>query len=516
MRSIRKFKLHIIPKHYSALVFLIWVSFSQAAFSADFNAIDSQIAKYIDDSWTLLTRDNWLKCSVDPKLSVDELIVYLPRTEAIEQIKNKNPEWARQVKFAYLPEDARKIEKHGLLYLPHPYVVPGGRFNEQYAWDSYFIVLGLLESNRLTQAKQMIDNLIYELRHYGILLNANRSYYLGRTQPPLLTEMILAYYRRDPDKVWLNSTLPAIKTLHHHWTTPPRAIPAIGLSRYYSGGEGQTPEESQEYYSKVLSYFKTHPTEGEGRDNSLFYDTNGLTALFYIADRTIRESGFDITAKYGPFGIEILDFAAVDLNVLLYQMELDGKEIHEILGNKKEALQWQARANHRAHQINQFLWDESTGYYLDYNFKQKKRKYYPYATTFYPLWAGIASKKQAEALLKHMPEFLRNGGIVTSTHNSGLQWDYPFGWAPMQYFAVFGLERYGYHQLALEVAAKFMNTVKKGFEKDGAIFEKYDVISVSSRTEDKIKYSYSTNEVGFGWTNGVYLVFSNFLKTHLN
>ncbi|KTD73268.1 alpha,alpha-trehalase [Legionella tucsonensis] len=509
--------MHRTPKNlftYSSLI--ISVIFFQSSFSCNIDPVNLQVTQYIDKSWNRLTRDNWIQSSVDPKLLTDEFIVYLPESELIEKIKENNIKLVNKVNFEYLPKNYAHIKKHGLLYLPHPYVVPGGRFNEMYAWDSFFIELGLLESNRLNLAKNMVDNLIYEVVNYGIVLNANRTYYLGRTQPPVLTEMILAYYNKDPDKLWLKSTLPAIEKLYHHWTSPPRAIPHIGLSRYYSGGAGQTPEESPIYYAKVINYFRTHYISDY--DKALFYDpqNNKLTPLFYVADRTIRESGFDITAKYGPFGAGILDFAPVDLNVLLYQMERDTQKIYKILGKDNEAIKWQARAEMRAKYINQYLWDESTGYYLDYDFKKKKRKYYPFATTFYPLWAGIASKEQAAAVVKHIPDLLMKGGIVTSINNSGLQWDAPFGWAPLQYFAVLGLERYGYKRFAIEVAAKFINTVNRGFQRNHAIFEKYDVSTISTRTDNKIKYSYATNEIGFGWTNGVYLIFIKFLEQYDN
>ncbi|KTD66888.1 alpha,alpha-trehalase [Legionella steelei] len=504
--------MRIISKgQYLYRSILILILILQKALASEIDNVNLQVTRYIDKSWSLLTRDNWVQSSEDPKLLTDELIVYLPKDENIKAVRQKNIKCS-QIKFKYLPRDYTQIKKHGLLFLPYPYIVPGGRFNEMYAWDSFFIELGLLNNNRFTLAKGMVDNLIYEVLNYGTILNANRTYYLGRTQPPVLTEMILAYYQKDPNKLWLKSTLPAIKKLYHFWTSPPHAIPNIGLSRYYSDGEGPTPEESPLYYEKVLNYFKTHSITDY--DKKLFYDNqhNKLTRFFYIADRTIRESGFDITAKYGPFGIGILDYAPVDLNVLLYKMERDTQKIYEILGDSKEAMLWKDRANIRVNNINRYLWDESTGYYLDYDFKKKKRKFYPFVTTFYPLWAGIASKEQAAAVVRHLPDLLKKGGIVTSLNNSGLQWDAPFGWAPMQYFAVLGLEKYGYKKFAIEIAGKFINTVNSGFQKNHAIFEKYDVNTLSTRTDNKIKYSYATNEIGFGWTNGVYLVFSKFLE----
>jgi alpha,alpha-trehalase len=493
----------------SNYLFMLFIIISPNVFSQKSENTDLQIAQYIDKGWELLRRDNLLQPHIDPKLSSAEFIIYVPDNENIKELKKKktNP----HVQFAYLPKNHAEIKKHGLLYLPYPYVVPGGRFNEMYGWDSFFIVLGLLENNRFSLAKNMIDNFIYEINNYGMILNANRTYYLGRSQPPLLTEMILAYYDKVPDKNWLKHTLPAINKLHHFWTSAPHAIPQIGLSRYYAGGKGSTPEESPLYYEKVLNYFKNY--SGKKYNTQLYYDKekNQLTNLFYVADRTLRESGLDISAKYGPFGVEILDYAPVDLNTFLYKMEHDAQKINEILGNVEESIKWQKRAQIRANNINHYLWNERTGYYLDYNFKKKKQKYYPYATTFYPLWAGVASQKQAEAVKRHLQDLLLAGGIVTSTRNSGLQWDAPFGWAPMQYFAVLGLDRYGYKNQAREIADKFTNTVKSGFQKNHVIYEKYDVSEVNALTENKIKYSYATNEIGFGWTNGVYLILRNYL-----
>lgn len=489
--------------------------FVQHVLANDSDSLNSQVVHYIEDSWDLLTRShkNWLQSGIDPKLPIQKLIIYLPEKENIELIKSEiASNKSALIEFKHLPKNYAQIKEHGLLYLPHPYVVPGGRFNEMYGWDSFFIELGLLETNRLTLAKNMVDNVLYEIMNYGMILNANRTYYLGRTQPPFLTQMILAYYEKKPDNAWLQSTLPAINKLYNHWTSPPHSIPDLGLSRYYAGGQGITPEESPTYYEKVVRYFKTHSITDY--DKSLFFDEhkNQLTDLFYIADRTVRESGFDITAKYGPFGAGILDYAPVDLNVLLYKMEQDTQKILNILGQFKAANEWGQRAKHRAITINRYLWDQRAGYYYDYNFKTKERKIYPFATTFYPLWAGIASREQAAAVMSHVSDLLVKGGVVTSINHSGLQWDAPFGWAPMQYFAVLGLQKYGYSRLAVEIAQLFINTVNTGYERHHAIFEKYDVKTLSTRTDNKIKYSYTSNEIGFGWTNGVYMAFLKLLN----
>lgn len=482
--------------------------------------ISLQVNQYIDDSWVTLTRSTYkvLDAHADDKLPSAKTILYVPKKEDIAKIKEQiaketPPDKFSKIEIKYLPEDPTQVKEHGLLYLPYPYVVPGGRFNEMYGWDSFFIELGLLANNRIKMAKNMVDNIIYEIEHYGTILNANRSYYLQRSQPPFLTEMILAYYHKTGDKQWLKSTLPAINKLYQFWMTPPHLIPGLGLSRYYAGGVGATPEESPTYYQKALEYYKTHNVGDY--DKSLYYDSkqNKLTDRFYIADRTVRESGFDISAKFGPFGAAILDYASVDLNVLLYRHEKEAGEIYSVLGDQHTAKIWEERAKIRAARINKYMWNESLGYYFDYNFKTHRLRPYVYATTFYPLWAGIASKEQADAVINNLPSLLASGGIVTSTYRPKLQWDAPFGWAPMQYFAVRGLAKYGYHDLAKDVARRFVHTVNKGYQEAHTIFEKYDVQSISTQSNTKIGFSYSTNETGFGWTNGVYLVFNNFLST---
>lgn len=476
------------------------------------NKITLQVDQYIKNTWDRLTRkkSDAVKAALDTKISNQKYLVYISRNEdmnkIIEEYKHSLPlkDFTR-LQIKYLPRNPSTIKEHGLLYLPYPYVVPGGRFNEMHGWDSYFIELGLLKHGRISLARNMVDNLIYEVNYYGTILNANRTYFMQRSHPPLLTEMVLAYFKKTKDKKWLKTTLPAIKRLYKYWMTPPHLIKEIGLSRYYAGGVGPTPEELPSYYEKVRHYYQN--TNVGDYDKKLFYDPtqNQLTPLFYIADRTVRESGFDISAKFGPFGAGILDYASVDLNVLLYQMEKQTSEIYQILNDKPAAEQWLQRAEKRAELINKYMWNESLGYYFDYNFKTHYLRPYVYATTFYPLWAGIASKEQANRIVANLPNLLAKGGIVTSAYRPKSQWDAPFGWAPFQYFAVKGLLNYGYQQAAQEIAKRFIGIVNSNFEKTHLLFEKYDVQDSGIYTENKINYGYNSNEIGFGWTNGVYL-----------
>jgi len=481
------------------------------------------VRAYIKKNWTTLRRSNHdlPAAARDPKLRLaagSPWPVYIPADEDRGRIEAELRAQLTEAELATialrsLPSDPRALHEHGLLYLPRPYVVPGGRFNEMYGWDSYFIQIGLLRDEEIAAARDMADNFVYEIEHYGTLLNANRTYYLTRSQPPFLTRMLLGVFARTKDRAWLEAAVPAVDKYYRFWTTAPHLIPEIGLSRYYDLGEGPAPEvESDErdaqgrsHYDRVRQYYRTHavPDYDVGR----FFDRKAdrLTGLFYKGDRSMRESGFDPSSRFGPFNADIVDYAPVCLNALLYQMERDGAEISRALADEERAEEWEARATERRSRIDRYLWDEASGLYLDYDFALKRRRHYPFATTFYPLWAGAASAPQAARVVKNLGLFEAPGGLLTSTTVSGNQWDAPYGWAPLQILAVDGLRRYGFATDADRIARKFVDLVTKEFQEHGTIVEKYDLRRRESDVSADIRFGYSSNEIGFGWTNAAYL-----------
>jgi alpha,alpha-trehalase len=219
----------------------------------------------------------------------------------------------------------------------------------------------------------------------------------------------------------------------------------------------------------------------------------------------MRESGFDPSERFGALNVDVVHYAPVCLNALLYQMEHDAAQIQEILGQPDAAWTWRERARARRAAIDRQLWDAEAGLYFDYNFETKHRRPYEFATTFYPLWVGAASPEQARRVRDNLARFEAPGGILTSTRVTGHQWDAPFGWAPLQMIAVAGLRRYGFDADADRVARQFLELVTKEFEEHAAILEKYDVRRRESDVSSDIRFGYSSNEIGFGWTNGVYL-----------
>ena len=482
------------------------------------------ITDYIMQAWTALTRSNknLAAAAVDPKFRVGpsgRWPVYIARTENAGQVERDVRAQMPagdfgKIEIRRLPEDVSQIHEQGLLYLPRPYVVPGGRFNEMYGWDSYFIQLGLLKDGEIELAKDIADNFLYEIREYGHILNANRTYYLTRSQPPFLTEMLLEVYHKTGDRAWLAGSVEGIEASYRYWTGEPHLTPQTGLSRYFDLGEGPSPEvlasevndSGQTHYDLVRDYFRMHRVDAY--DVSRFYDRkrDQLTTAFYKADRSMRESGFDPSARFGPFNADIVSYNPVCLNSLLYVMEKDMADILEIVGRGTEAVSWQTRAEERAERVNRLLWDSRDGLYFDYNFEKKQVRRYRFLTTFYPLWAGIASAQQASRVRKALGKFERPGGLRTSTNESGDQWDAPFGWAPLELIAVEGLRRYGFNDDANRIAEKFLSMVHQEFRRTGTILEKYDVERRAADIRGEVRYGYRSNEVGFGWTNGVFKV----------
>jgi alpha,alpha-trehalase len=500
----------------------------------------SDILGYINNGWNTLTRslDN-CETIVDPKLQ-EHSILYLPAEmpipPAIKALATKCHLRVENlpVKIERLGTiDTTAITQPGLLYLEHPYVVPGGRFNEMYGWDSYFTILGLLDDGKMEMARGMVDNFLFEVEHYGAVLNANRTYFLTRSQPPFLTSMILAVYEAEKkngkdDRAWLTRAYQDANKDYQLWMREPHLVAETGLSRYYDFGQGPVPEERATYAEVMQEMFRRMDTKymevksplhsdwpgfaifacNEGQNSPPAADCKrmeavGLTGEYYKGDRSMRESGFDISFRFGPYGADTHHYLPVCLNSLLYKTEKDMERIGTMLGRTAEAQQWQQRAQARQVLVQKYMWDESRGMFFDYNFESQRRSAYEYASTFYPLWAGLATPEQARGVARNLATFEQPGGLLMSPYDTKVQWDYPYGWAPVQLLAIDGLRRYGFQQEANRISYKFISTVVENFRRDGTIREKYNVVSRSS--EAPVTAGYKTNVVGFGWTNGVFL-----------
>ncbi len=506
------------------------------------------IRNYISSGWESLTR-SMTRCEsvVDPKIATPS-VLYLPADFPVPPAVAKLQKNCK-VEVEHLPEvihgpgeiDPNKLSFPGLLFLENSYVVPGGRFNEMYGWDSYFIIRGLVRDGRTELGRGMVENFFFEIEHYGTILNANRTYFLTRSQPPFLTSMILAVFDAEKaagheDRAWLAKAYGYAARDYELWTREPHLAGTTGLSRYYDFGNGPAPESLKDesgYYRKVAAHFVRHPdwgrvylVESAGETNEpvmgFRYTVQvcdaartmarpgcelpaviALSPDFYKGDRAMRESGFDISFRFGPYSAATHHYAPVCLNSLLYKTEKDLALMSETLGQMADAEKWQLRAAERKQRMQKYLWDAARGLFFDFNFDTQTRSSYEFVTTFYPLWAGLATPDQAGAVAGNLAMFEQAGGLAMSRQETGVQWDYPYGWAPTQLLAIEGLRRYGYNPEADRISYKFLSMVLENFRRDGTIREKYNVVTRSS--ESQVAAGYQANVVGFGWTNGVFL-----------
>ncbi|KAF9910601.1 alpha,alpha-trehalase nth1 [Linnemannia zychae] len=444
-----------------------------------------------------------------------------------------------------------------------PFVVPGGRFNEMYGWDSYFESLGLLVDGRLELAKGMVDNFVYEIQHYGKILNANRSYYLTRTQPPFLTDMMLKVYDRLPfsleteNKQWLAVGLAAaIKEYLTVWMSQPRYDPVSGLSRFYSEGVGMPPETEATHFDHVIKPFADAMGLSIEAYSKMYNEGMVIEPqldTYFKHDRAVRESGHDTTYRLDNC---CADLATIDLNALLYKYEIDIAEtIQTIFGDsfetpyfecyetlaqdnvRKEKVEsdpelaervvkhtseeWFERARIRQERLNRYCWNEERGMYFDYDTRLETMCTYESVTTFYAMWAGCADRDKAERMMTTaLPLFEVMGGLVSGTESSrgfitlarpNRQWDFPFGWAPHQIISWIGFEKYGFMEEAKRTCYRWLYTITKSFvDFNGVVPEKFDVVNMTHKVEVEygnvgVDFKFIPRE-GFGWMNASYQV----------
>lgn len=436
------------------------------------------------------------------------------------------------------PQYVRSInQKPGLLALKLengrgvPFVVPGGRFNEMYGWDSYFEGIGLLIDGRIDLAKAMVDNFVYQIDHYGKILNANRSYYLTRTQPPFMSSFVREVYEamEEKDKEWLQESLEAaIREYDEVWMVEGERLTKTGLNRYLGQGIGIPPETEKGHFEEVLkkyaakhdvsvSEFEEKYKSGEIVDKEL--------DEYFVHDRSVRESGHDTSWRLEE---RAANLNTVDLNSLLYKYEKDFEYLIEkhfegkytsASGKVYTPEHWRQKAEKRKQLMNKYLWNEEEGNFFDHNFEKGQQTGYISATNLYPLWAGLASEAQAAQMVKELEEHLKApGGILstaktsveeTATNEVQRQWDYPNGWAPHQMLLWQGLLNYGFEAEAHELIYRWLYMItKNAVDYNGTIPEKYDVVDRTHKVYAEYgnvgtEFDYITTS-GFGWMNASY------------
>ena len=379
-------------------------------------------------------------------------------------------------------------DRDTLIGMPYPYTVPAaGHFEEMYYWDTYFTNKGLEISGRYELAKNNTDNMLFLVEKFGFMPNGNRTYYLGKSQPPFLSLMVRDVYKHGRDKKWLENACRVLNIEYEFWMT--RRISPEGLNFYDGIVWMNTPENVAKDYERRVGYMPC--------------GTNEEISRHFMAT---CESGWDISPRWEN---EAYNIAAVDLNSLMYMFETNMSYFSDELGLCPDL--WNGRAEKRKSLMYEYML-AGDGALLDCNLRTGKLVNIYSAASFYPLFVKLAEKRTAEAVFKRLPLLETDYGILTCEKNDfpgTYQWDYPNGWACLQYIAVAALDNYGYSEKAAEIAKKYTALVERVFDLTGNLWEKYNIVNGS--TEVAAEYEMPAM---MGWTAGAYLFAKKYAENY--
>jgi alpha,alpha-trehalase len=421
-----------------------------------------------------------------------EVTSTLQATDLLAHIEATWPTLIRPASPAHAPSS--------LLPLPHESIAPGGRFRECYYWDCYFTLLGL--RHRPATLRAAIDNFCAQIDRYGFVPTANRTYYLSRSQPPLLFKMVELLADVEGTQV-ISRYLPALVKEHAFWMDGADRLIAPGAHRRIVRLED----------GALLNRY--WDDRAAPRDESYRVDVEAAKSANRPADaiyRDIRaacESGWDFSSRWladpNNFGsIITTSILPVDLNAILFGLESFIASAYASDGQASEACRYRALAASRREAMNKRLWNTALGAFDDYNWETGVLRGAISAAAAAPLYFGVANDDQAKATAKLIgSKLLAPGGLLATSRSTGLQWDAPNGWAPLQWIAVEGLTRHGFIELADKIRSRWVSAVTRVFNETGRLVEKYDVVSSTPGGGGE----YPVQD-GFGWTNGVVKAFS--------
>jgi len=425
---------------------------------------------------------------------------------SLEQFFHKNFKESEKVKSNFVTNPKNSIDQHidelwevlardpsagaddsSLIPLPYHYIVPGGRFNEIYYWDSFFTMLGLAISGKTEMIEGMVNNFSHMADSYGHIPNGNRTYFLSRSQPPFFAQMVSLL---GTCKALTETQKQAVLKEYEFWMQNERVIQLEGgiLNRYFDFSN--TPRE--EMYKDDYDLAKSTQRSSEDLFESI---------------RAACESGWDFSSRwYAKDQLESIQTSSllpVDLNCLLYTYE----QFFITNNLDTERKYWEISEQRRA-LIQDYFWSEELGYFVDYNFVQKTKSDRKTLAGVFPLTYKLASQQQADSVAKVIKdEFIAPGGLRTTLINSGQQWDAPNGWAPLQWTTVKGLDNYGFKDLAKEIATRWVALNEKVFRVSGKFVEKYNVEDIDLEAGGG---EYPVQD-GFGWSIGVYMALKKYL-----
>lgn len=356
-----------------------------------------------------------------------------------------------------------------LIPLNHTFVVPGGRFREQYYWDSYWIIEGLLQSELFDIANSSLQNFMDELEKYGFIPNGGRIYYLNRSQPPLFMKMLYAYVNATNDVSILERALPLAEVELDWWHTNR----TVNITSPYSNNTWEVAHYAVVNTAPRPEGFLEDYLTANGADIEVPY-TEDQKAALYAELASGAESGHDYTARFAtnPYLGNITDqnpllrtlnvraTIPVDLNSILYKYRSLLAELYTLAASNStlapptlattpgNSTYFHQRAAYHTSvaatlksAILDLFWEPSTLAFYDFNTTANARSTWFSPAAFYPYWSGIVPDEVATNATNAQAAFASvrfvfsryNGTFPASFVQTGLQWDAPNAWPPHQF-----------------------------------------------------------------------------------
>ncbi|MEM6317680.1 MAG: alpha,alpha-trehalase TreF [Bacteroidota bacterium] len=481
---------------------------------------EAQLQKVFPDGKT------FVDCT--PKFPTDEIMAKYEKSKAtegfdLETFVLANFDKPKQYASSFQADTSKSIAEHintlwpiltrepdqddsgSLIPLPNSYIVPGGRFGEIYYWDSYFTMLGLQAAGKTPMIENMVKNFAHIIDEVGFIPNGNRTYFLTRSQPPFFARMVEVLAEQKGEQVF-NDFLPALQKEHDFWMDGLEKVsvdqPTFQkivrmpdgqiLNRYWDKGD----------FPRAESY----------REDVLTVEESGRPAKQVYSDlRSACESGWDFSSRWfaDPMKlatIQTTQIIPVDLNALLYNLEMTLAKAYQLNQKEEETNLFKQRAEQRKAALLKYCWNEEVGYFMDYNFVNQAFTEVPSLAGMYPLTFKIATPEQAKRSSNFVKEkFLKAGGVISTLVDNGQQWDYPNGWAPLQWMTIEGLRHYDENELANTIKDRWIALNRKVYKNTGKMVEKYNVVDMTLEAGGG---EYPVQD-GFGWSNGVLLKLLN-------
>lgn len=333
-----------------------------------------------------------------------------------------------------------KNNSETLLFLPFLFR-PGagkGAFPEMFAWDSYFVSLGLLAHGRFDLVRGILLNQLFMIMRHGKVLNGNRTYLSGRSHPPLHADGIWRYFEATGDRSLLLQAYPLLcGEYHHHWLNADHSTPTGLATHNDTTDPNLRPELAAE-----------------------------------------AESGLDFCAIFAG---DVRKCVPIALNCQLVRYCEVLALIAGTLGLAEEAQKWKQASQERAQLIREFCWDNDEGFFFEYDFVSRRQLPIWSLCAYWTVWANVATQQQTIRMSEQLRRFEHERGLTVtdklypSPHPEFpvLQWAYPYCWPPFMMMIVEAFIGKPGEQDAKRAGEKYLAWVIDRYEETGSVWEKY-------------------------------------------